>query len=66
MSRKWIGPYTILRKQGEHNSLIRPDVKGKKRLVHVNNLKRCYSAAENVRYETIIDTTDADIMGKEK
>ncbi|RNA34687.1 hypothetical protein BpHYR1_020965 [Brachionus plicatilis] len=49
----------------EHNYLIRPDVKGKKRLVHVNNLKRCYSPAENVRYETIIDTTDANTMGKE-
>ncbi|RNA06390.1 hypothetical protein BpHYR1_015162 [Brachionus plicatilis] len=50
LSGLWIGPYTILSKQGEHNYLIRPDVNGKKRLGHVNNLKRCFSPAENVSF----------------
>ncbi|CAF0765363.1 unnamed protein product [Brachionus calyciflorus] len=55
LSRKWKGPFTIVKKQNEHNYLIKPDGFGKKRLVHVNKLKKCFSPPENVRYDSVSD-----------
>ncbi|RNA16173.1 tigger transposable element-derived 4 [Brachionus plicatilis] len=56
LSRKWKGPYTVIKRQGEHNYWIKPDGQGKKRLVHVNKLKKCFSPPENVQLESLNDT----------
>ncbi|RNA17632.1 Transposon Ty3-I Gag-Pol poly [Brachionus plicatilis] len=39
LSRKWIGPFTVVEVRSENNCLIKPDNKGKKQLVHANRLK---------------------------
>ncbi|CAF0986279.1 unnamed protein product [Brachionus calyciflorus] len=57
LSRKWSGPYTIIVKLNENKYKLRPDKPGKKKLVHVNRLKKCNSPPPNVRYDSILEIT---------
>ncbi|CAF0881273.1 unnamed protein product [Brachionus calyciflorus] len=57
LSRKWSGPYTIIEKLNENNYKLRPEKPGKKKLVHVNRLKKCNSPPPNVSYDSMLEIT---------
>ncbi|RNA38462.1 Retrovirus-related Pol poly from transposon [Brachionus plicatilis] len=57
LSRRWTGPYTVIEKMSDINYRIPPDSKGKKKLVHVNRLKKCNSPPKGKLYDSVTDKT---------
>ncbi|RNA17710.1 hypothetical protein BpHYR1_049061, partial [Brachionus plicatilis] len=59
LSRKWVGPFTVVEVRSESNYLIKPDKKGRNQLVHANRLKKYLSPPINVRYDSLIENSES-------